>query len=54
MLCSSVHHEHVWAHGGQRRASDPSKLYLLKVYFLSMQTILGIILGWFALNVLFF
>jgi hypothetical protein len=42
------------ARGGQRRASGLSKLYFLKVSFSAMQTVLGILLRCFALNVLFF
>lgn len=55
-VCISVHHVHVWCPQRPKEGFRPSKIIFVGGVFLcmAMQTVLGIILGYFALDVLFF
>ena len=56
LVCISVHYVHVWCPQSSEEGFRPSKIIFIDDVFLcmTMQTVLGIILGYFALDVLFF
>lgn len=56
LVCISVHYVHVWCPQRPEEGFRPSKIIFIDgVFFcMAMQTVLGIILGYFALDVLFF